>query len=231
MKLIIADRRMPEEAAQKLQTLGKVMWFETTGITYPSISGHPDIFFTVAGGLLIVAPNTPEDYLKALKNSNINFILGRKPVGALYPDTAAYNILTDATIALHNFKHTDQIVETKTKHLEKIHVNQGYCRCNCLSLDSLAYICSDRGMESALKNAGKEVLYVRSDSVLLEGMSHGFLPGAMGVNGREILFCGDLSYLPEKEQLLEFTHRFDFQINELYEGPPVDVGGILCIHE
>jgi hypothetical protein len=230
MKLIVADRRMPYEAARKLQTLGKVLWFETKGITYPSISGHPDIFFAHTGNQLILAPNTPKAYIEELIINNIEFIIGMKPVGKKYPETAAYNILADEAIVVHNFRYTDHIVNDQTTHLKKINVNQGYCRCNCISLDSRAYICSDPGMEAALKKTGKEVFYIRPESVLLGGMPYGFLPGAMGLNNGEILLCGHLSYIPEKEQLLEFLFRFDFQINELYEGPPVDVGGILCLY-
>ncbi len=42
---IIANSNIPNSAINKLNKYGEVLPFETTGITYSAISGHPDVFF------------------------------------------------------------------------------------------------------------------------------------------------------------------------------------------
>lgn len=55
--LIVIDKRIPEEAKKRLSGFGKIIEFETKGITYPAISGHPDIFMCQTTESLICAPN------------------------------------------------------------------------------------------------------------------------------------------------------------------------------
>ena len=43
--LIIADKKILEQAKTNLQKYGDLFLLETKGITAESISGHPDIFF------------------------------------------------------------------------------------------------------------------------------------------------------------------------------------------
>ena len=57
--LIIIDKRMPAEIRQQLKMYGDVLEIQTSGIVYPSISGHPDIFFCQTAAGLIAAPDLP----------------------------------------------------------------------------------------------------------------------------------------------------------------------------
>ena len=62
--LIIADKRIPNEAKNNLQRFGELVLLKTSGITEESISGHPDIFICEAAGKIIVAPDLPFDIKK-----------------------------------------------------------------------------------------------------------------------------------------------------------------------
>ena len=83
--LIIIDDKMSPKAKEKLASYGELMELKTEGITYPAISGHPDIFFCHAPGKLIVAPNLPKHYFNRLRDLKIDHITGELPVGAEYP--------------------------------------------------------------------------------------------------------------------------------------------------
>ncbi len=229
MKRIIADAKMPEEAKGVLSGFGQTVWFETRDIVYPAISGHPDIFMTQVNEKLIVAPNIPRKYIEFLKNHNISYTPGNKPVGKKYPETAYYNAMSDSSLILHNEQISDEVVMKYSEHLQKIHVKQGYCRCNCISLDGKGYVCSDRGIESVLRAAGKTVFYVGPEKIKLEDFLHGFFGGACGIIDNTVVICGSLTTFCEGEKLREFIENKGFEILELYNGPLTDVGGILFL--
>jgi hypothetical protein len=68
--LIIIDHKISVSAKEILSSYGELMELATEGITYPAISGHPDIFFCQVPGKLIVAPNLPEKYFDQLDRSS-----------------------------------------------------------------------------------------------------------------------------------------------------------------
>ena len=82
---IIADKRIPSEAKSRLNKHGKVLFFESTGITYAAISGHPDIFFCKIEKGLIIAPNTPNNFKAQLNNFHISFLDGKNKIRNKYP--------------------------------------------------------------------------------------------------------------------------------------------------
>ena len=86
--VIIVDKRIPGPALEALRKYGDVLLLETSGITYPAISGHPDIFFFRTESKLVIAPNIPNEIKEQLTNSTISFIEGKQIVGAEYPQTA-----------------------------------------------------------------------------------------------------------------------------------------------
>jgi len=229
MKLIIADNRMPVQAKTTLSEFGDVLWFATEGITYPAISGHPDIFMTQINEHFVVAPNIPVEVTDSLSLNGIVWQFGNSPVGKKYPDTSHYNALVDRHIRLHHLNDTDRIIIEKTSALQNLNVKQGYCRCNCLSLNGNSYFCSDKSIEKALRLAGKEVLFVHPDEIELPGFSHGFIGGTAGIYNNIIFFCGSLSSIEDGETLKAFLIQFGYTIIELYDGPLIDVGGIFFV--
>jgi hypothetical protein len=122
------------------------MELATEGITYPSISGHPDIFFCQLPDKLIVAPNLPKKYFDQLNNHRIDYITGDLPVGPEYPASARYNAVATSKFFIHNFRHTDPLITREMKDLIPVHVDQGYCRCNLLPLKDDHFITSDQGI-------------------------------------------------------------------------------------
>jgi len=244
--LIIIDKRIPEEAKQTLASYGELLEFATRGITYNAISGHPDIFFCQTPRGLIVAPNTPAEFLRQLKFRNIPYTPGEKPVGSKYPGTARYNAVVTDNYLIHNTSVTDPSILNSTLTFIPSHsflrpspysilrspysIRQAYTRCNLIALGDDHFITSDRGIEKALISNNLEVLYVSPRDIILPGFPNGFFGGCCGVWEDRLFITGSLNYYSEGEKVRQFSRRAGFRVIELYDGSLLDGGGILFIN-
>ncbi len=227
--LILADSKMPEAAKAKLQAYGEIVEFSTEGITYPAISGHPDIFFCPTPSGLIVAPNLPEKYFALLNQNGISFIKGALPVGPKYPDSARYNTLVTERFIVQNPHISETCIHNLNPDLEMIKVRQGYVRCNLLALPNGSFLASDRGIKKLLLQRGLKVLFVDPSCVRLDGFEHGFFGGACGLVENTLFVCGGLKHVPERTLIEAFTMAAGVQLVELFDGPVTDVGTIVLL--
>lgn len=227
--VIIADKRIPVEAKSKLQQYGEVLFFETSGITYDAISGHPDIFFCKVNDQLVIAPNLPETYKSFLAVNHIPFTEGEQPVGRKYPATAGYNIASTEKYLFHNFRYTDSRINDLAGDLDLIHVNQGYCRCNLLPLKNDHYITSDEGIRRVLENYKLDVLLVDPQDILLPVTKHGFFGGCCGVWENKVFIIGSLGHFADGRKVREYLTSLNYEIIELYDGALFDGGSILLL--
>ncbi|HOI32327.1 MAG: hypothetical protein PHG67_09265 [Bacteroidales bacterium] len=227
--IVIADSRMPEIAKKSLAELAKPLWLEPSKKVYYSISAHPDIFFCQHPELLIAAPEISEKTRKELKKAKINYIMGNKNPGSNYPETAIYNAVALPDLLIHNIKHTDKTILEQYNSDKYLHVNQGYTRCNLISLSEQHFICSDSGILRQLENLGKSVLYIDPAQIRLAGHKHGFFGGCCGICQQQLILCGNPEYLKEYESLLRFIYNAGYQIVSLSNEVLTDVGSLLFI--
>ncbi|NOX86943.1 MAG: hypothetical protein GXO86_13435 [Chlorobi bacterium] len=225
--VIIADIKIPDEAREQLESYGQVILIETQDITYPAVSGHPDIFFCRTNDGLVVSPNLPVYVIDELKKQQVPFVFGERETGRKYPATAGLNAVVTADYMIHNKKYTDPLLRQQCTGKQFIHVNQGYTRCNLIPLKDNRFITSDRGIEKVLRKHDLEVLYVDPKGILLPGFDHGFIGGACGVFGNIVFFIGNLNHFPEGEKVRSFLQGY--QIVELYDGPLFDGGSLVFI--
>ena len=228
--LILADARLPEEALQGLQRLGKLIPFASHGITYPAISGHPDIFFCPTPQGLVHAPNTPQAVLKNLQKHGIRLIKGQSPVGAAYPHSAAYNAFANGQYLLHHPGITDKVLAQQLSHLELLPVKQGYTRCNLVEAGGL-YITGDKGIEKALQQQGLDIFFTENKDIILPGSPHGFIGGCAGVHRDVLYLCGSPDHLPHGRELNEVLRRHSIRLEPLYDGPLWDGGSLLFLED
>jgi hypothetical protein len=220
---IIVDKRIPERAKRRLESLGEVLYLETSAITYPAISGHPDIFFCKAGDDIVYATNAPAAIIHQLNSKTA----GHNDVGENYPDTAHYNAVVTENYLIHNSKYTDPVIKERCIELGIIHVSQAYTRCNLIALNQERFITSDRGIEKTLLRRGFEVLYVKSDGIFLPGFEHGFIGGTSGIYEDKIFFIGSLDHFAKGSKIRDFLTGY--QIIELYDGPLYDGGSLIFL--
>lgn len=225
--VILANKNIPVLALQQLSAFGELILLQTENITYPAISGHPDIFFCLIDGCLVMAPNVPDAYKIQLSILHLDITEGYEPVGHQYPESARYNCVVLDRYLIGNTEMLDKKIVEKASGKEIIHVNQGYTRCNLLALPDGRFITSDRGIESALTEKGKDVMYVNPEGIQLPGFKHGFFGGTAGIFENQIYFLGSLDHFLEGEKIRQFLS--EYQIIELYKGPLFDGGGLICI--
>ena len=123
---------------------------------------------------------------------------------------------------------TALIGEARKIGLAFIHVNQGYTKCNCVVVDGNSVITADRGIVSALKKCPDiDVLPISQGFVRLEKFEYGFLGGASGKVGNEIVFNGDLSAHPDYEAICRFIEARGLSVKYFPGYPLTDIGSIL----
>jgi len=229
--LIIANKKIPEEAKNSLQKYGELDMLETSGITEDSISGHPDLFFCKANNKLILAPNLPESYKDILETKNISFIEGKSNVGIKYPEAACYNAVITEKYLIHKSNITETEIINDCNNLSKIYVNQGFTRCSLLALKENYFITSDEGIYKTLISQELQVLLVSPNDIILPGHSYGFFGGTCGIYEDILFIIGNLNFYKDGESIRKFVQSLNYTIIELYNGPLFDGGSIIFIQQ
>jgi hypothetical protein len=227
--LIIADNRIPGKAKERLSAMGSFIGLTTSGLTYPAISGHPDIFFCRVGQSLVVAPGLPEVYYSALEENRVDFKKGIRAPGSRHPGPVHYNAASDDHFLVHRLELTDPVILESAHYLKKIAVKQGYTRCNLLLLKDNHFITSDQGIHQAMLAHGFTGIFVSPENILLPGFSHGFIGGTMGISGDTIFILGNPDLHPEGKRITTLVESLGYRTAGLYDGPLFDGGGILFI--
>ncbi len=226
---IISSKNIPKEAQKRLESFGNVLYFETKGITYSAISGHPDVFMCLINNELVIAPNTPNEFKDLLNNSNIKFTEGGGIVGNNYPETAGYNAVVTDNYLIHNLKITDTKIIELCADKQTIPVNQAYTRCNLLPLKDDSFITSDKGIYDILLSKKLNVLLVNPQGIRLPGFDYGFFGGACGIYKNTILIMGSLNKYNDGDKVRGFLRNLEYQIIELYDGTLFDCGSLIVI--
>jgi hypothetical protein len=229
IKVIIIDKKMPAAAKEKLAMYGGLLELETSGITYPAISGHPDIFICRTPAGLVVAPNLPEKYFRYLDELKTIYQKGETVVGKDYPHTAPYNAVVTPKYIIHNLKFTDPLLLNNCMGLTPIHVNQGYTRCNLLALNDKLFIASDKGIYNSLLKHGLICHYLPPDEIKLEGFPNGFLGGACGIWDQKLFICGSLRHHSWGNLFRNIVEEARFEIIEIIDNPLQDVGSMFLL--
>ena len=186
-----------------------------TDEVYGAINSHPDIRMCAV---------TDRRLIKARPGE-----LGRE-----YPECAAFCALCLDRYFIHNLKITDPRLLEAAKEAGKtpVDVRQGYARCSSAVVDGRSVITADPGIAAALRKLGDvDVLTVTEGHVLLTGFDHGFIGGASGRVGDELIFNGDLSAHPDHCAIEKFAAERGIRIRYFPEFPLTDIGSIIEIME
>jgi len=227
--LVIADGRMPELAKKNLSQIAEPLWVTPQPEVYESIAAHPDIFFCNTKAGLVTAPGLPAHYLTKLQKNKIVVIKGSISVGSKYPQTAIYNALATDNCLIHNLKYTAPEIKDQYSEEQQIRVNQAYTRCNLIALTDHFFITSDVGVFTTLQDLSKEVLLINPQQIVLTGHQHGFFGGCCGIFEKQLVICGHIDFLTEKNELHAFAEKAGFSIKSLYYGKLFDVGSLLFV--
>lgn len=230
--MFLADKRLGAERLYALSEYDEVLPFETQGLVYEAVSGHPDLFVCPLPEAVVVAPNLPDRWADSLQRfTDRPIVRGALPVGDAYPASARYNLGFSEAVCVGGAQ-TDAVLAQAARKASRqwLTVKQGYVRCNLLWIGS-DFVTSDRGIEKALRAAGFEGLWVDPAPVLLPGFPYGFIGGCAGTDGRHVFWTGALKHLgPETAATLRaLAEKKGLETVELSQGPLIDGGGLIRI--
>ena len=183
-----------------------------------AISSHPDLRICRLGG---------SGHERAL-------FCGTSELGGTYPENARFCAVFLSRYMLHrlDITHESLLTETKRRGLTPVHVRQGYTKCSTVVVDGSAVISSDAGICAAISQLGDvALLSVSPGYVSLPGFDYGFLGGASGRVGDEIIFNGDLSAHPDHERIRSFIDARGLRLRHFPGLPLTDVGTIIEYEE
>lgn len=173
------------------------------------IACHPDIYMCHLGDSIYVG--------------NLDLL------GPKYPLDVLYNCARVGKYFLCSKNASkDLIFEAKKYGLELIYLKQGYVKCNVVIVDDNHIITEDEGIAKTLKaETDIEVLLIQGGFVSLEGYPRGFIGGATGKIGQEIVFNGNLSAHPDYDRIKAFLEPLGVGIKYFEEYPLTDIGSII----
>lgn len=145
-----------------------------------------------------------------------------------YPENAAFCAVCLDKYIIHRMDITSPKILQETDNLVHINVRQGYTKCSCVVIDGNSIITSDDGIYKVLSGYSDiNVLKISGGGVLLPGFNTGFIGGASGRVGNEIIFNGDLEQHPDFEKIRDFILSRGLGLKYFTEYELTDIGSII----
>jgi len=228
--LAVIDTRSPIEAKENLRKyVDDIFEFASNGITYNSISGHPDIFVFQNAENLIIAPNAPEVLYNFLRKYKINYQIGESYIGKGFENSVNYNCVQSDNFLLHKKGLTDSVIIQNTKHKKFINLPQAYTRCSMMHLKNDVFISSDMGIKKVLDNNKLNNFLFSSEDIQIIDHSNGFFGGTCGISDNKIFFNGNIDKHKDGNDLRDFLTNLNYEIICLHDDFLYDGGGIFFI--
>lgn len=231
---VIVDYRASEEIIKNLEKLDlKIILSTVNKAVSPSLCAHPDMqICKCSENTFVCSPDCYDHYKKVLSEFNVNLIQGGTFLNCNYPQDIAYNVAWIGDSAVHNISYTDQKILDffKTNNISVINVSQGYSKCNICVVSNNAVITSDRGVYNVLKRNQVDVLLIGENGIDIFGWDRGFIGGASGKIGDNLLvFCGDFSMHEDCERIKTFCSKYNVECVSLSNERLMDFGSVIYI--
>lgn len=234
--LAVTDIKAPTECTEALQKLGfEVILLPPFPLLPAPVASHPDMLIFQADKRLLTHREYYEiachqlDTICNTAGLELKFI--DETVGNTYPRDVLLNAATVGNKLICSVNAVSaQIKEYFADQIKKmINVKQGYAKCSVCIVSDNAIITADRGIASAAKSAGIDVLTISPGYVILEGYDTGFIGGSSGCCGDTVYFCGNISIHPDNSAIYDFCASHGKKIACLGDTPLTDVGTIFFI--
>lgn len=233
-RYVIIDYRASDEIINYIWKLNiePIKTIKCSDLQEP-VDGHPDmVMHPIDEKTFIVAPNVHDYYFNVLNNIGIKVIKGGKTLSRNYPEDIAYNVARIGRYAVHNTKHTDQVLKyyLEEANIEFIHVNQGYTKCSVASVGNNKAVTSDLMIHDKLKSYNIDCMFINPETVYLKGYNHGFIGGCAGlINENIFLSTGKIG----DDNILNTFKKFIQSSGYIYEEAAsqqiIDLGSIIPI--
>lgn len=233
-RYVIIDYRASEEILNHLKDLNiePIKTMKCSDLQEP-VDGHPDmVIHPIDFETFVIAPNVYDYYRNVLEGKGIKVIKGGKTLSRNYPEDIAYNVARIGRYAVHNTKHTDQVLKYYLEEagIEFIHVNQGYTKCSIAPVSENKALTSDFLIHEKLISYNIDCLYINPKVVYLKGYDNGFIGGCTGLINKKIflstgkIFDENISVL-----LKEFIQSTGYLYDEASSKQITDLGTLIPI--
>lgn len=232
IKSVIVSKDISAESVKTLNSFGiDVLFSFDNKNVLPALSKHTDMQIAkINENKFVCAPECYEYYSRLLCGSDIELLKGNTYLSCNYPADIAYNIVITDKYAIHNFRHTDDVIKSNIDSLKKIDVRQGYTSCTLCLISSKAAITSDVGIKNALVSNDFDVLCVNDEHILLPGFDHGFLGGAsFMLNESTLAVNGDIETHSDSKLIIDFCLSYGVSVVSLSKGNIVDIGSVISL--
>ena len=208
-KVIISENAYGELLEYLAEKADLILFGEIDNVSEP-VRSHPDLVYC----------RLTEDAI---------FVGNDRMLSPGYPGEIIYNGFSTGKYFIHDLRYTDKALLKAVNDLGLITVSvkQGYSCCSIVPVDEDSIITYDRGIAKAAEAAGIRVLTVEPGHVGLPGYDTGFIGGASGRVGDEVIFNGDLRAHPDFEAVVSFIEERGLSVR-YFEGYPLrDIGSII----
>ena len=150
-------------------------------------------------------------------------------LGPKYPNDVLYNCARVGKYFLcSKFASQDLIAEAEKLGLTLVYLKQGYVKCNVVVVDDIHIITEDEGIAKTLQTETDiEVMLIQPGYVALDGYPRGFIGGATGKIGDEIIFNGNLSVHPDFTRIKAFLEPLGLKAKYFTDYQLTDIGSII----
>ncbi len=152
-------------------------------------------------------------------------------LGQTYPQDIRYCAAGISDRLVCNTAHTSpELLQAASKAgLTPLHVRQGYAKCSLATVTETAAITADVGIYKAIRREAPEIdiLLIRPGFVKLSGFPYGFIGGASGRVGDEMIFSGNLAAHPDFEEIRCFVEEHGVRLKYFAEYELTDIGSII----
>ncbi|WP_411676798.1 DUF6873 family GME fold protein [Caproicibacter sp.] len=198
------------------------------------VQSHADLLCHPLGGNRIIAAKGEESLKLALESYKFRITESTFMIKSPYPKDCALNAARVGKFLIANKKIIDPTLLhfSEEENIKFVDVRQGYTKCSVAIADEKSIITADCGIQAAALKAGMDVLKIQPGFIKLTGFPYGFLGGACCLIGkRKIAFAGNPTHHPDYLKIKKFLDCRKIEIISLYDGPLLDVGGIIPLME
>ena len=230
MKYFLINSKLPAEMRMAMSAYGEPIALPPWRVLEEPVCAHPDMLVAKIGRLLLIH----EEYHEGralLDRLGIPYVLSYATVGAKYPEDIRLNCLATETVLLSNEKcmSREALALADRLDLQRIHVKQGYAKCSCACAQN-AIATMDRGIASAVRKRGGDVLLLEPSVIGIEKYDTGFIGGAsVLLDERTLGFFGKIEDFEGYSMLSKFFEARRVRLVSLGQTPLFDYGGAVDI--
>ncbi len=194
------------------------------------ISEHPDMNIFHFGNKKIFLVNKAAG--ESLSDFECNFI--SETQGSEYPNDCLFNCVRIGNKFICNEKTVSKDILNCAydSGLQIINVKQGYTKCSVCVIDSNSIITDDESIYKSASDYFDDILLIGKGSIKLETKEYGFIGGATGKIGKNILaFNGRIESHTDHNKIFDFLNKHCITAIELNTGVLKDIGSIIPVFE